>query len=96
MSSYPPNIMCGCGVLVHVDMPNVIADENGDLWHDEDDYAHPVGRYALSHEMDDQLLLGPCVGCPNNSPSGDEGPISEPGRMPERWRCDECGAVVFS
>lgn len=32
--------------------------------------------------------------CPHVSLSGDEGPISELGRMPKRWRCDECGEVV--
>lgn len=40
-----PNRMCACGVLVHPDMPTVVADENGDLWHfDDDDYVHPVGE----------------------------------------------------
>ncbi len=32
--------------------------------------------------------------CPHDSLSGAEGPVSELGRMPERWRCDECGAEV--
>lgn len=29
--------------------------------------------------------------CPCDSLSGDEGPISELGRRPNSWRCDECG-----
>lgn len=32
--------------------------------------------------------------CPHDSLSGDEGPVAELGRMPLRWRCDECGAVI--
>jgi hypothetical protein len=32
--------------------------------------------------------------CPHDSLSGDEGPVRDLGRMPERWRCDECGAIV--
>ena len=32
--------------------------------------------------------------CSHNSLTGDEGPISDLGRWPIRWRCDECGAVV--
>jgi len=31
--------------------------------------------------------------CPHLSLHGDEGPISRLGRMPVRWRCDECDAV---
>lgn len=31
--------------------------------------------------------------CPHDSYSGDEGPVSELGRMPTRWRCDQCGLV---
>lgn len=32
--------------------------------------------------------------CPHDSLSGDEGPVRELGRMPVRWRCDECDAIV--
>lgn len=32
--------------------------------------------------------------CPHDSLSGAEGPVAELGRMPTRWRCDECGAVI--
>lgn len=32
--------------------------------------------------------------CPHDSMSGDEGPVVDLGRMPTRWRCDECGAIV--
>lgn len=32
--------------------------------------------------------------CPHDSLTGDEGPVSELGRMPRRWRCDECGAEL--
>ena len=31
--------------------------------------------------------------CPHLSISGDEGPMSELGRWPVRWKCDSCGAV---
>lgn len=31
--------------------------------------------------------------CPCISFSGDEGPIVDLGRMPVRWRCDECGQL---
>jgi hypothetical protein len=27
--------------------------------------------------------------------SGDEGPVRDLGRMPVRWRCDTCDAVVY-
>lgn len=33
--------------------------------------------------------------CPHDSLSGDEGPVRELGRMPVRWRCDECDAIVY-
>lgn len=32
--------------------------------------------------------------CAHDSLSGDEGPVRELGRMPVRWRCDECNAVI--
>lgn len=32
--------------------------------------------------------------CPHDSLSGDEGPVRDLGRMPVRWRCDECDAVI--
>jgi hypothetical protein len=32
--------------------------------------------------------------CPHDSLSGDEGPVVLLGRMPVRWRCDACGAVI--
>jgi hypothetical protein len=32
--------------------------------------------------------------CPHDSLSGNEGPVRELGRMPVRWRCDACGAIV--
>lgn len=32
--------------------------------------------------------------CPHHDCDGDEGPISELGRMPRRWRCRACGAVL--
>lgn len=32
--------------------------------------------------------------CPHDSLSGDEGPVRELGRMPVRWRCDECETIV--
>lgn len=31
--------------------------------------------------------------CTHLSYSGDEGPIRDLGRMPNRWRCDQCGHV---
>lgn len=33
--------------------------------------------------------------CPHDSLSGDEGPVRDLGRLPIRWRCDECGAIVL-
>jgi hypothetical protein len=33
--------------------------------------------------------------CPHDSLSGDEGPVAELGRMPVRWRCDECDTIVY-
>ncbi len=33
--------------------------------------------------------------CEHLSWSGDEGPIAELGRMPLRWKCDECGLVEW-
>ena len=42
---------------------------------------------------DDACRSG-CRHCPHDSLSGDEGPVAELGRMPTRWRCDECGAIV--
>jgi rubrerythrin len=33
--------------------------------------------------------------CRHDSLSGDEGPVRELGRMPVRWRCDECDAIVY-
>jgi hypothetical protein len=39
-------------------------------------------------------MMGITDDCPHISLSGDEGPISELGRTPKRWRCDECGEVV--
>jgi len=35
----------------------------------------------------------PCH-CEHTSLSGDEGPVTELGRMPKRWRCDECGTIT--
>ncbi|MCP3810803.1 hypothetical protein NLX62_00350 [Mycobacteriaceae bacterium Msp059] len=32
--------------------------------------------------------------CQHPSLSGDEGPIALLGRMPTRWQCDECGAII--
>lgn len=32
--------------------------------------------------------------CPHDSMSGDEGPVALLGRMPVRWRCETCGAIV--
>lgn len=31
--------------------------------------------------------------CAHLSYSGDEGPIRDLGRMPKRWRCDQCGHI---
>lgn len=47
-------------------------------------------RNALS-ELRNALSELPC---PHDSLSGDEGPIVELGRMPTRWRCDECGTII--
>ena len=33
--------------------------------------------------------------CPHDSMSGDEGPVRLIGRMPVRWRCDACDAIVY-
>jgi hypothetical protein len=33
--------------------------------------------------------------CLHDSLSGDEGPVALLGRMPVRWRCDECDAIVY-
>lgn len=32
--------------------------------------------------------------CQHDSLSGNEGPIAELGRMPVRWKCDNCGTIV--
>lgn len=32
--------------------------------------------------------------CQHDSLSGDEGPVLELGRMPTRWRCDQCGTII--
>jgi hypothetical protein len=32
--------------------------------------------------------------CPHEAWTGDDGPVADLGRMPERWRCDGCGAVA--
>jgi len=32
--------------------------------------------------------------CPHDSLSGDEGPVELLGRMPIRWRCDACDAII--
>lgn len=37
-----PNIPCTCGILVNAVMPNIIADDKGNLWHVDDDGQHPV------------------------------------------------------
>ena len=42
-----PNVLCSCGVLVNEVMPNVGADETGDLWHEDDDGVH---RVLVSHK----------------------------------------------
>jgi hypothetical protein len=42
------------------------------------------------HEHIDSVHLNPC---PHLSWTGDEGPVSELGRMPRRWKCDGCGAI---
>jgi hypothetical protein len=44
------------------------------------DYERPRARFAPP--------------CPHDSLSGDEGPVDELGRMPQRWRCDQCGAIL--
>lgn len=30
---YPPNVKCVCGDLIHPDMPYVVAEPDGSLWH---------------------------------------------------------------
>lgn len=40
------------------------------------------------------MPLDPTAGdCKRESRSGDEGPVADLGRMPVRWKCDECGEV---
>lgn len=34
------------------------------------------------------------MSCQHDPLSGDEGPVAELGRMPTRWKCDECGTIV--
>lgn len=36
----------------------------------------------------------PDASCPHVSLSGAEGPISVLGRMPTRWRCDQCDTTI--
>lgn len=37
--------------------------------------------------------LSEWLDCPHIQWTGDEGPISQLGRFPHRWRCDDCGVV---
>lgn len=30
---YPPNVECACGDLIHLDMPSVVVEADGVLWH---------------------------------------------------------------
>ncbi len=46
----------------------------------------PVFRYVTDWQTGD---------CRHDSMSGDEGPVRLLGRMPIRWRCDECDAIVY-
>lgn len=60
---------------------------------DEDVQAEHVPYCAtcagqIDHESDDSP-------CDHDSCTGDEGPISELGRWPVRWRCDGCGAIQY-
>lgn len=32
--------------------------------------------------------------CPHDSMTGDEGPVADLGRWPNRWRCDQCSAII--
>ena len=50
-----------------------------------------IAEYGEKFRADNADLLEPCR---HDSLSGDEGPVAQLGRMPEQWRCDECGAVV--
>jgi hypothetical protein len=49
-----------------------------------------AGEDITIHRMD--IEGGP--DCTHPSLEGDEGPISELGRMPRRWRCCECDTVL--
>lgn len=51
-----------------------------------------IDRYIL--QPIDALALRHLTGCPHHSLSGDEGPVALLGRMPLRWRCDECGTII--
>lgn len=52
----------------------------------------PTTATSTTGDMKDELLME----CPHDSLSGDEGPIEQLGRMPNRWRCDQCDVVVMA
>jgi hypothetical protein len=52
------NIRCQCGILIHPDMPNVMPDDDGDLWHD-----------PISHEGQAEQEAHLVVAEPTQTPS---------------------------
>jgi hypothetical protein len=72
------NVMCTCGVLVNIDMPTVVLDEDGSAWHiEDDDEFHAVERRCercrkakLTTEFPEPHRLGGklrpfCIPCTN-------------------------------